>query len=219
MESQSTSCTASLSTLPPELRIIIISLLDLASVVNVCQTSRSFPLLCSISEEIWVGPLLRAAEQANVNLLAPLPQSQTPDRDSYVQIAQIGRSVLIPSAVWIHLLPILSRNFLLYSMELPYLSSNQWHLISTIRFLRSTTEKESRRLKAQSTNSIHSSWRSFFLKEISRLEHRAENNCSHGENFVSFDFESSQTLRQSRILDCLLTCSPSLVPISSLESQ
>lgn len=190
MESHTSKCTASLSTLPPEIQILIISLLDLATVVNVSQISSSFRTLCSISQEIWIEPLRRAAEQAGVYLLKPLPRSETPDQDSYSQIAKIGRSVLITSQVWIHLLPFLSRNFLLYSMELPYLSSNLWYQICSIRFRRSTMENEAKRMRVQSLNSFDSSWRGFFLKEISRLEHRAEQNCNHGEHFVSLRFAS-----------------------------
>lgn len=172
-----------ISSLPPELIILIFSYADLQEVFNLTQTTKSFRSICSISESIWIKPLIKSAINSNVHLFES-PNSEL-DLNACTKLMILGKiDNLLPSTTWNYVLPFLSRNFILYSMELPRLKNSEWMEICIKRFLPSTIQIEIER-RNKLLNSGDSTWRSFFLKQLYVLEHRAENACTHHEHLVS----------------------------------
>jgi hypothetical protein len=153
--------------LPPELIAAILSWCALSSAISLANTSKSLRLTCDDSLA-WNAPLHNAAESAGVHLLRPLDASVAPDHDAYDLLSTVGyyAATTIPSRAFVLLLPVLSRNFLLYHAELPRLSNTQWKDVCIRRFPVSTVTREIETVGEDGMMAKKGSWRELFLREL-----------------------------------------------------
>lgn len=178
-----------LLSLPPELIAVILSHLPTSSLLRILNTSQLLRQICRTSEEAWKVSLVRDLTTAG-HLYYPHQKRQLTqaESDSFEHLASIGRSPFIPTRVWMYLLQLMTRSFILYS-ELPYLKQKEWKEVCVKRFSVTCLKRRENVVEEgvghQGEIKKQMSWRAFFLKELARFEHREESGCSISDHSVS----------------------------------
>lgn len=167
--------------LPHELLVKILSHSTLSSVVASTQTCRRFRLVGK-DHTAFERPLMTTAVSCGVHMLVPPPQDSPIDLASRTLLAGLAGQVAVPTKSYVALLPFLSRSFILYEMELPRLTDEDWREICRIRFIRSIFGAHERSLAGER---VKGGWRMFFVKTLQRYEHRHATGCVKEDNMVS----------------------------------
>jgi hypothetical protein len=93
----------------------------------------------------------------------------------------------LPSKAWVNILPVLSRDLILYEAELPTLSNAQWFEVCSKRFRLASiiaAEAEKQAHEDATGNWRRNRWRQFFLKTLGKMEHRDESACLAEDHHV-----------------------------------
>ncbi|KAK4706168.1 hypothetical protein P7C70_g6, partial [Phenoliferia sp. Uapishka_3] len=170
--------------LPAELWLAILQSSTLQTVVSITATCRHLRDLCTAEPSAWTS-LEEAAYIAGVH--AVHAQSGLDGKDVSAmrrKLAMLGGSTVCcpPPMAWARLLPVLSRSFILWDLELPRMPQAYWTSIFFTRFPPTIIEHD---VGADGTPKDGRKWKEIFLRRVAKLEHRAETTCAQEEHTAS----------------------------------